>query len=173
MEARDDRNRAAATNAATATASSSLSAAYPVAAIIEGERKGLNWGSGGGWNDATPNACPDRARIDFSGHQWFDQVSVYTVQDNYPNPVEPTDQTTFDQYGITNFDMQVWNGVNWVTVVRSSTNPSRVHGEPHDHFDGNSHSPWRQCCCYCCQPQRLPPTKYCPSASTSKGRWKR
>lgn len=114
VEARDDRNWAAATNGASATASSSLSAAYPVAAIIDGDRKGLNWGSGGGWNDATPNAYPDWARIDFSGHQWFDQVSVYTLQDNYPNPVEPTDQTTFTQYGITSFEVQVWDGVNWI-----------------------------------------------------------
>ncbi len=114
VEARDDRNWAAATNGASATASSSLSAAYPVAAIIDGERKGLNWGSGGGWNDATPNAYPDWARIDFSGHQWFDQVSVYALQDNYPNPVEPTNQTTFARYGITSFEVQVWDGVNWI-----------------------------------------------------------
>ncbi|MBS0582848.1 MAG: hypothetical protein JSS42_07080 [Proteobacteria bacterium] len=101
---------------ATASASSSFSAAYPVAAIIDGDRKGLNWGNGGGWNDATINAFPDWARIDFDTPHWFNQVSVYTLQDNFPNPVEPTDTMLFTQWGVTAFEVQVWNGANWVSM---------------------------------------------------------
>ena len=40
-------------NGATAAASSTYGSGYPASAAINGDRKGLNWNSGGGWNDAT------------------------------------------------------------------------------------------------------------------------
>ena len=78
-----------------ATASSQYSSAYPVSAVNNGERKGAVWGSGGGWNDATANAYPDDVQIDFNGSKTIDRVVVYTLQDNYSSPVEPTDVQTF------------------------------------------------------------------------------
>ena len=73
------------------SASSVFSAQFPVAAVNNNERKGAGWGSGGGWNDATANAFPDWVEIDFNGSKTIDRVIVYTLQDNYPNPIEPTD----------------------------------------------------------------------------------
>ena len=32
---------------------------YGPAGAINGDRRGTNWGGGGGWNDATPNSWPD------------------------------------------------------------------------------------------------------------------
>ncbi len=52
-------NVALASNGAVATASSTFSAAFPVSAVNNNERAGVNWGNGGGWNDATGNAFPD------------------------------------------------------------------------------------------------------------------
>src|SRR5205814_3807094 len=40
-------------NGATASASSIFSSGYPASGAIDG-RRGANWGSGGGWNDAVP-----------------------------------------------------------------------------------------------------------------------
>ena len=54
-------NVARATNGGIATASSTLGPNYPASGAINGDRKGLNWGSGGGWNDGTQNAV---ARLD-------------------------------------------------------------------------------------------------------------
>jgi hypothetical protein len=116
VEARDDRNWGTENNGATASASSTLSALYPVTAIIDGDRKGSNWGNGGGWNNATANSYPQWVQLSFNASHWLSQITVYTLQDTYQNPIEPTDATMFSLYGITAFDVQAWNGASWVTV---------------------------------------------------------
>ncbi len=103
-------NVALASNGSVATASSTYSSSFPVSAIINNIRTGANWGVSGGWNDNTQNAWPDWVQINFNGSKTIDHVVVYTVQDNYANPVEPTDTTTFTLYGITAFTVQGWNG---------------------------------------------------------------
>ena len=115
-------NVALASNGGVASASSSYSAGFPVSAIINNERAGANWGNGGGWNDNTANAYPDWVQINFSGSKTIDHVVVYTVQDNYANPVEPTDTMTFSLYGVTAFTVQGWNGSTWVTLGSVSGN---------------------------------------------------
>jgi hypothetical protein len=115
-------NVALASAGAVALASSVFSPQFPVAAINNNERKGAVWGSGGGWNDATANAYPDWVEIDFNGSKTIDRVIVYTLQDNYPNPIEPTDSLTFTQYGVTAFTVQGWNGAAWVTLGSVSGN---------------------------------------------------
>src|SRR4029077_4852211 len=41
---------------------------------------------------------------------------VYTVQDYWANPVEPTDTMTFTQWGLTDFTVEGWNGTAWVIL---------------------------------------------------------
>ncbi len=115
-------NVALASTGAVALASSVFSSQFPVAAVNNNERKGAGWGSGGGWNDATANAFPDWVEIDFNGSKTIDRVIVYTLQDNYPNPIEPTDTLTFAQYGVTAFNVQGWNGSAWMTLATVSGN---------------------------------------------------
>ena len=64
--------------------------------------------------------CP--VEIDFNGSKTIDRVIVYTLQDNYPNPIEPTDTLTFAQYGVTDFTVQGWNGAAWVSLGSVSGN---------------------------------------------------
>ena len=109
-------NVALASNGGVGSASSAYSTAYGVAGVNDNRRAGVSWGNGGGWNDGTPGAFPDWVQIRFSGQRTINQVIVYTVQDNYPNPVEPSDSTTFTLYGLTDFDVQSWNGAAWVTL---------------------------------------------------------
>ena len=109
-------NVALASTGALASASSTYSSTLPVAAINNNERAGTNWGNGGGWADATPNVYPDWVQINFNGNKTIDRVVVYTVQDNYSSPVEPTDTQTFSLYGVTDFSVQAWNGSAWVTL---------------------------------------------------------
>ncbi|RFC40423.1 MAG: hypothetical protein DID89_2727546978 [Candidatus Nitrotoga sp. CP45] len=78
---------------AVASASSSTSSDYPVSAVNNNQRTGTPWGTGG-WRDATFNAYPDWVQINFSGTKTVDRVVVYTLQDNYTNPIEPTDTLT-------------------------------------------------------------------------------
>jgi hypothetical protein len=115
-------NVALASAGAVASASSTYSTAYPVEAINDNDRAGVNWGYGGGWADATPGAFPDWVEIDFNGAKTIDRVVLYTVQDNYTSPIEPTDSLTFAQYGITDFTVQGWNGSTWVTLAMVSGN---------------------------------------------------
>jgi len=118
-------NVALAANGGVASASSTYVApgyAFPVAAVNNGDRAGLNWGNGGGWNDATANAFPDWVQINFNATQTINQVIVYTLQDNYANPVDPPATLTFTQYGVTDFQVQGWNGAAWVTLGAVSGN---------------------------------------------------
>lgn len=115
-------NVALASVGAVASASSVFSNQFPAAASNDNERKGAAWGSGGGWNDATANVFPDWLQIDFNGSKAIDRVIVYTLQDNYPNPIEPTDSLSFTQYGVTDFTVQGWNGAAWVTLSSVSGN---------------------------------------------------
>ena len=109
-------NAALSSNGGTATASSTYNGySFSTGAVIDGEHKGLNWLSGGGWNDATTQ-YPDWLEVDFSGSKTIDEIDVYTVQDNYANPIEPTETTTFSTYGNTAFEVQYWNGSAFVDV---------------------------------------------------------
>ena len=114
-------------NGSTWSASSTYNSGYPAASAGDGDRKGTGWGRSGGWNDATPGVYPDALEVNFGTPRTVAEIDVYTVQDNYANPVEPTDAMTFSLYGITDFEVQYWDGASWVTVSGGSvTGNNRV-----------------------------------------------
>ena len=119
-------NVALQSNGAVASASSSYGSDYPAAAVNDGDRKGLNWGSGGGWSDATANAYPDWVQVQFDGMQTIDEIDVFTLQDAYTSPAEPTESMTFGSYGITAFEVQYWDGSAWVTVPGGSVSGNNL-----------------------------------------------
>lgn len=47
---------------------------------------------------------------------------VVTQQDDYNNPADPTEQTTFKAYGLTSFEVQYWDGSNWTTAPGGNVN---------------------------------------------------
>ena len=55
-------------------------------------------------------------QVDFSGSKTISEVNVFSLQDNYSSPIEPTEATTFSLYGLTGFQVQYWNGSAWTTV---------------------------------------------------------
>jgi F5/8 type C domain len=114
----DDRiNAAAAANGAVASASSTKDdAAFPPSAVIDGDRKGLGWGAGGGWADNTPGEFPDTFDVEFSDVYAIDEIDVVTTQDTWWNPVEPTEALNFFNNGITAFELQYFDGRNWQPV---------------------------------------------------------
>jgi hypothetical protein len=107
---------------AVATASSIYNAGYPVSSINNNERTGANWGAGGGWADGTTGSFPDWVQIAFNGSKTIDRVVVYTLQDNYTSPVEPSDSLTFAVYGNTHFSVEGWNGASWTVLSTISNN---------------------------------------------------
>ncbi len=114
-------NVALAANGGIASASSTFSAAYAVSGVNNGDRSGAGWGGGsGGWNDATDSAYPDWVEIAFSGSQTINEIDVFTVQDNFGSPSNPTEGMTFSLYGITGFDVQYWTGSAWINVPNGS-----------------------------------------------------
>lgn len=122
-------NVALASNGGTATASSTHSYGFRVSSINDGDRKGVNWGNGGGWNDETVDSYPpDWAQVDFTGSKTVNEIDVITLKDNYGDPSEPTIGMTFKLYGITDYKVQYCKAgacndvddVNWVTVTNGS-----------------------------------------------------
>src|SRR5205823_6861406 len=112
-------NLALAINGAVATASSVFNSFFPAGAVNNGDRRGLNWGSGGGWNDGTAGTYPDWVQIDFNGLKTISEIDVFTLQDNVQN-LDPTEAMTFSQYGIIAFNVQYWDGASWITVPGGS-----------------------------------------------------
>ena len=51
---------------------------------------------------------------------------MFTVQDAYSAPSEPTATMTFSLHGITDFDVQYWNGSTWVTVPGGAVNGNNL-----------------------------------------------
>ena len=109
-------NVALASNGATAVASSTYSSDYPASGVNDGDRRGLQWGKGGGWNDGTANVWPDWLEVQFNGLQTIGEIDVFSVQDNYAAPSDPTPTMTFSQYGVRDFTVQYWTGSGWQTV---------------------------------------------------------
>jgi len=114
-------NVALASAGAVATASSTYNANYPAGGVINGDRKGLNWGKGGGWNDGTANQWPDWLQVDFAASKTIDRVVIYSLQDKYGTPVEPTDAQTFTKYGVVDFVIQGWTDPTGWTPLATVT----------------------------------------------------
>ena len=109
-------NIALASAGGAASASSTYNANYPPAGAINGDRKGVGWGAGGGWCDGTSNTWPDWLEVDFSGLKLIEEVDVFSMQDWYTAPVEPTPTMTFGNFGLRNFEVQYWTGTGWADV---------------------------------------------------------
>jgi hypothetical protein len=100
-----------------ATASSTQSSRnYSPAGAINGDRVGAGWEQGGGWNDDTRGVWPDYLDINFNASRTISEIRVYTLQNDFHNPVEPDASTAADYYGLLDFDIQYWSGTAWVTV---------------------------------------------------------
>jgi hypothetical protein len=110
-------NFALTTNGGSASASSESTGGYPANLANDGVR---NWATSGGWRDGTINIFPDWLQIDFNGSKIIDEINVYTVTDDYSNPVDPTENTVFTLYGVRSFDIQYWNGSAWLTIPYGS-----------------------------------------------------
>lgn len=116
VHANNPNNYALAANGATVLASSTFSTAFPVTAVNDGDRRGINWGAGGGWNDADYHSYPDWVEVNFGAVRTLGEVDVFTLQDNYESPSEPTAEMTFSQYGVTNFELHYWDGAAWRVI---------------------------------------------------------
>jgi len=117
-------NVAAAENGGVAFASStytpSLGGSYDAdpAVTINDNRSGKVGARSAAWTDNTNDAWPDWLQVDFNGSQTIDEIGVFTLQDAYMAPIEPTETTTFSLYGLTAFEVQYWDlsTSGWLTV---------------------------------------------------------
>ncbi|HEY6187308.1 MAG TPA: discoidin domain-containing protein [Pyrinomonadaceae bacterium] len=114
-------NYALGINGGVASASSVAGAGFEASAANNGDRKGANWGAGGGWLDAPPQSVfPEWLQIDFNSTKTIDEIDLFSIQDGYNNPIMPTETMTFNLYGLTAFDVQYFNGSAWVNVPGGS-----------------------------------------------------
>jgi RHS repeat-associated protein len=115
-------NVALSSNGGSASASTVLTYngnPFPASRAIDGDRRGLNYLTGGVWqsSDAT---FPQWLQVDFQGSKTIDEIDLFTLQNDYANPIEPTEATAFTWYGLTGFEVQYWNDSSWVTVSGGS-----------------------------------------------------
>jgi RHS repeat-associated protein len=114
-------NVALAANGGVATASSTATGSgFSANYAINGNYRGPWGNSVEGWNDNTPNVVPDWIQVDFAGNKTIDEISVFSLHDNYTVENTPTETQTFTLYGLLNFNVEYWNGSAWVTVPGGS-----------------------------------------------------
>lgn len=89
---------------------------FSPAGAINGDRRGTNWEAGGGWADATRDVGPDWLQVEFAGPRRITEVRVFTLQDAFKTPVEPTPTMQMSLYGLKDYEVQYWDGASWVTV---------------------------------------------------------
>jgi len=116
-------NVAASANGGTATASETHSAPYVPAGAINGDRK--YYLNNNAWSNSTAT-FPQWFQVDFNGSKVIDEIDVFSVQNLYNTPSEPTPTMTFNTYGLTTFQAQYWNGSSWVTVPNGSVSGNNL-----------------------------------------------
>ncbi len=109
-------NVALAANGGNAVASTTDAGNFPASGVINGDRRGLSWGAGGGWQDGTLGVWPDWFEVQFNGPQLIEEIDVFSVQDNYSAPAVPTLSMTFTKYGLQDFVVEYWTGAAWEPV---------------------------------------------------------
>lgn len=124
-------NVALASRGATVSVSSTYSSATPASSIIDGNRRGNPWGSGGGWSSrylaGYPTvSAPEWIEISFASPKTLSEIAISTLQDNYGSPVEPYIDQTFSKYGIRDFSVRYWNGSSWITIQNITSN-NQIH----------------------------------------------
>ena len=121
-------NYALSSRGSVATASSEKTSprSYPPMSTIDGDTTGLNWESSGGWADATRDVWPDWLAVTFGGGaKTINEVWVWTLQNNYQQPVVPDENSPADVYGIEDFEVQVPDAQapsGWRTVATVTGN---------------------------------------------------
>jgi hypothetical protein len=109
-------NVALATNGGVASASSLYGAAFAAAAVNDGDRTGVKWAAGGGWDDGTPGVFPDWVQVNFAGKKSISEINLFMVPDDVTNPSEPSETLTFTKYGLTSFQVLYWGASGWTVV---------------------------------------------------------
>lgn len=151
---RVSKNVASDEEGAKAKASSTVDWNFEPENAINGFRFVDGWyGSSDGWNDGTPNVFPDWIEVDFSRVHRINWINVFTLPDDFKDGRDRDLNEKFSQYGITDFDVQYWNGRTWRTVpgaaIRNNRNIWRMISFPaiatdkirvvvHNSIDGES-----------------------------------
>ena len=115
-------NVALASNGTTVTASSTWSNppfSYHPSSVNNGDHRGLNPANNSNWT-SNGTSLPQWVEVAFNGSKTINQIDVFSLQDNYQNPIEPTESMTFSLYGLTSFEVQYWNNGAWTTVPGGS-----------------------------------------------------
>ena len=100
-------NVALASAGAVATASSTYSSGFLARGVIDGRRSGATWGSRRRLERRHRRRLSGLGRGRFPTSYDISQVNVFSVQDNFTAPVEPTATQTFTLYGLRDFQVQV------------------------------------------------------------------
>jgi hypothetical protein len=66
------------------------------------------------WRDE--HGLPSWLQIDFNGQKTINEIDVFTLRQDILTQADPSPTDTFNNYGVTAFDVQYWTGSAWQTV---------------------------------------------------------
>ena len=111
-------NVALAANGGKATASSIFASGYEPIAAINGDRKGIHVGSGSDTGSvwASAKSFPQWLEVDFNGRKSIGEIDLFTSQDLFSSPSDPTETMLFSKFGLTSFQVLYWTSSGWAVV---------------------------------------------------------
>ena len=113
----------------SAVIASSELGGFPAGSVVTSDRRGSQWGAGGGWNDATPNAFADQLELTFRAPVRMRQVNLFTLQDAFWSAGEPvlggSPATQFGVRGVQLYAHDPMTGA-WTTAGPPVTNNTQA-----------------------------------------------
>jgi hypothetical protein len=86
---------------------SSVQPGYRVASVRTSLPTGRDWGTDGGWNDATPNEFPDTLEFQFTPPRPLREIHIYTLADDSQQRTAVGPDDRFQYWGVTALDVEV------------------------------------------------------------------
>jgi hypothetical protein len=116
-------NAALASNGAVATATSTYTG-YSPSGVINGVRHTQgDWSAAGsGWSGGAGSVFPQTVEIDLGQSRLIGELDLITLADALNYSTEPTLTDTFTLYGLSDYDLDYWNGSAWINLAHVTGN---------------------------------------------------
>jgi hypothetical protein len=111
----DRANVASAAQGGTAVVSSQYDPSHAPEGVLDGDRRGVNWGINGGWRSARPEGgvSAEWIEVRFASAAMVNEIDVFGLHDALTAPTDPTESMPASLFALQDFQLQWDYGGEW------------------------------------------------------------